>query len=234
MGILKIPNYKGHVYKYKVEFFNLEDDDQVRRLGSSNYEIGNDQVRSPRSKNEMFVRVGVEKMFLMKGVKIRPGKKYQALHMRWLDSNDEHNLVTIKKRSPEACFKIIDEFAEGNLNTAQVVRHTLEIVNDNEPVMKFSGEHEFEPDFKNPVIFDEIAGIKKMIARDLGISEDNIHVFPLGLSSSKTFRYEEAKRRNLSECELRERADKLIETLPKPFQKLVKRKPINKNGEEGC
>lgn len=230
MGILKIPDYTGHVYKYKVEFFNLDDNDRVQRLGSSNCEVGNDQVRSPRSKDERFVRISVERMFLMKGVRIRPGKKYQALHMRWLDSNGEHNLITNKKRSPAACFKIIDEFTEGNLSTAQVVRHTLEIVNTDEDD---DGVYHFEA----PVIFDEIAGIKKMIARDLGIPEDNIHVFPMGLASSG-FKYKKGELRNmpnkLTEYELREQAEKLIKTLPKPFQKLVKRKPINKNGEEGC
>lgn len=227
MGINKLPNLPGAVYKYtgEVQRFNTDTDmidSDFVNMEATNAEIHNESTTMASSLGEI-----LQFIFVDHGAKFAIGKKISMIEMIWKDEHGKHILVTDKNRSLSACFDIIHEFSTSNFMSAAAVKHTVVIEKEKGYV---DTDYEILP--SSHELFAN-SPLHKLINETYGseffkkFMRSNPKIFAMFKYSDYLKRSDEIFEGCLEEC-----AERLIDTLPEVFHHITARKPITKKEEE--
>lgn len=259
MGMkMKRPNIPGARYDYSGELYRWSRlHEKIQRLPPTRTaQASNSELNNPRLEEHKNLAEIIDRIFVDYGVTICPDMESTVMQMRWDDDHGTHNLVTINKRSVEACFKIINEFATLNMRNAFVIKHRLRVFNGNT----------HDEDEKSS---DVDSSLKEFISNITGMPVDSFKILGIGtVDFSDTYKpkhmisngssafiptgydifgksYPNLSKYwlrspyigfpmyyGMSSQELKKITERLIHTLPKVFHNVVTRKPISPNEEE--
>lgn len=252
MGMkMKRPDIPGARYDYSGELYRWSRlYEKIQKLPSRTIQASNSDLSYPRLEEHKALAEIIDRIFVDYGVTICPDMESTVMQMKWDDAHGMHNLITVNKRSVEACFKIINEFSTLNMRNAFVIKHRLRVFNGN---MHDEDEKSSDVD----------SSLKEFISNITGMPVDSFKILGMGtIDFSDTYKpkhmtsngspvflptgydifgksypnlskyWLRSPYNGMSSRELKTITERLIHTLPKVFHNVTTRKPIKPNEEE--